>query len=247
MVNRYKKIFFSIIGWIIIILIWEIFSLSLNNDVVFPDILSTIKALGKILIDKYTYVVLGHTLFRLLISLLVSFVLALIFAIISYLKEWARLIFTPIVLLLKTIPVASIIIIMIIFIGHNNSPYYIASFVIFPIMYEGIYGGLKQIDDSALDEIKTISNFNLVIAKDIYLPLIKNNITTSLLQSIGLGLKVMLMAEFISQPTHSIGRQLLEEKNYLNYDAVFAWTLLLIMIVIILELLTKIKKEKDIV
>jgi NitT/TauT family transport system permease protein len=57
------------------------------------------------------------------------------------------------------------------------------------------------------------------------------------LQSAGLGIKVLVMAEFLAQTRNSIGNQLYLAKVNLEYDRVFAWTILLIIIAVILEFL----------
>ena len=245
MANKLKSLYFTI-GVIFILLIWEILSITYNNEIIFPSILQTLKALGMLFSKSNFYYILLYTLLRVLISIIASFVIGCFFAILSYLKNAIALIISPIISLIKTLPIASIIIVMIILLGHELSPYFISGFVILPIIYEGIYGGLKKIDQEVLDEVKTISNFNSIVLRDVYIPLISNDIKTSLLQSVGLGIKVMVMAEFISQPTYSIGRALLDARNNLDYDIVFAWTFILVIIVIVLEILLKQKRFKEI-
>ncbi len=237
-----NKLFYTL-GFVFLLLIWIILSITYNNNVILPGPVDTLKALFKLVITLNTYKVLFSTLLRLFISLIISFILSFILALLSFWKEELKQFIRPFILILKTLPVASIIVIMIIFVGHNMSPYYITSFVTIPIMFEGILNGLTGIDKGIIDELKTQTNTNSLVIKEVYIPIIRKDINTSLLQSFGLGLKVMVMAEFITQPFNSIGRELIDMKNNLEYAFVFAWSIILILIVILFEFLINKNKK----
>ena len=91
------------------------------------------------------------------------------------------------------------------------------------------------------------SSFNFKVIKRIIMPLAKPFISASFNQSVGLGLKVLVMAEFICYTPNSIGRKLTLEANYLRYDNVFAWTLFLFIFVLVIESIVKLvfKDRKD--
>ncbi len=109
--------------------------------------------------------------------------------------------------------------------------------MLFPLIYQGTYGAIKGIDQELIDVYKLEDNHFLSGLTHCYLPLISKNIRTSLLQSLGLGIKVLVMAEYLAQTRDSIGNELYLAKVNLQYDEVFAWTLLLIILAIIFELL----------
>ena len=47
--------------------------------------------------------------------------------------------------------------------------------------------------------------------------------------SFGIGWKVVIAAEVLSQPKYAIGTSLQNSKLYLNIDEVFAWTIIAIL------------------
>lgn len=69
----------------------------------------------------------------------------------------------------------------------------------------------------------------------IYFPMIKNYVLLSFLQSFGLGIKVLVMAEFLAQSKNSIGNSIYLAKVNIQYDLVFAWTIILIVISFVIE------------
>lgn len=125
------------------------------------------------------------------------------------------------------------------------TPYIATALVIIPIMYESIYSSFMQIDSSVTDDIKTISNINSKIIFKFYIPLVFSNIITSIIQSVGMGLKVMIMAEYISSKNNSLGYEI--NRYYINLDMEGVYALLLIVIVIVfcIDLLLKKIRERN--
>lgn len=88
-----------------------------------------------------------------------------------------------------------------------------------------------------VDVYKLEDNRLITGLKHCYIPLINTQIKTALLQSAGLGIKVLVMAEYLSQTKTSIGNSLYLAKVTLEFDQVFAWTILLILMAIVLSIL----------
>ena len=218
-----------------------------DNDYIIPSIDQTLVSFKELLFENYTYVVLGHTLIRLLISLSVCFVGGVLLAGLSKISSRFKAFIKPIFTLLKTLPVAVVIILLIVMLSQN-ALYYIVGVVILPIIYEATINGLDSIDINIIEEVKMDSSINPYVVSKIYLPLTLPYIFTSLLQSIGLGLKVLVMAEFISNTKHSIGYEILFYKDYANeMSYVYAWSLLLIIFVITIDSLINLMKKKSLV
>jgi NitT/TauT family transport system permease protein len=116
---------------------------------------------------------------------------------------------------------------------------------VFPLIYTATLSGLENIDSFILDEVKMLSNSNIYIIKDIYLPLIYPYMLTSIIQSFGLGLKVLVMAEYLSQPKYSIGNELVFYKDLsVSMEYVYAWSIILVLFVLFFEfLLSQITKK----
>ena len=71
-------------------------------------------------------------------------------------------------------------------------------------------------------------------------------IITTLLQSISLGLKSLVMAELLTTPKYSIGSELLSLKTNFEMNKIMAWTLILVLISIAFEIiLNNVKKTAE--
>ncbi|HNZ77444.1 MAG TPA: ABC transporter permease subunit [Bacilli bacterium] len=239
------KINFWLFGGILfILLVWFFASRIVDNSIVIPKISEVLQALGSLLQTKQTYVVIFNTISRLILTISISFVLALFCSILAGSITRVKDFLKPIMTLMRTTPVAAVIIILLMIFGNIKSPYIITSLVILPIMYEGILVSFENIDQGIIDEVKMLSNLNFRVAKEVYLPIVTPQILSTLVATIGLGLKVMVMSEFIAQPNNTIGYVMLQEKNFLEMDYVFAWTIVLVVFVLLVEELLKIIKTK---
>jgi len=241
--------FYTTLGVIAIFLVWLVSSISVNNSLILPSITDTFKALFDILKDVSTYKIILFTFLRVLISLVLGVILGIILGLIAALNPWFNSLIKPSILVMRVTPVVSLILVFLIMFGSvkdtSFAPILIALLMIVPIVFEGVFEGIVNLDKDLVDvgRLDAPNRFSLVIHT--YIPLINQEIKTAVIQSIGLGLKVMVMAEYISQSKTSIGRTLLEAKTFLNYDQVFAWTIILILLSVIIEGLSKINFKRE--
>ena len=238
---------FYVLGILFVFVLWSIGEVYFNNDYILPGVGQTFESLFKLLQEGHTYYILGHTLVRILLAVSICFVLGTSFAVLSNMSVKFKTFLKPIITLLKTLPLM-VIIILLLFMLDDNAFYYIVGLVVFPIIYEGVLNGLESIDKNMLEEVRMFSNTNMLVIKDIYLPLTLPHILTSLLQSFGLGLKVLVMAEFISNASPSIGNEIIFYKNDLGeMSYVYAWSIILVLFVLIIDVVINILKKKSLV
>ena len=239
-----KKTYF-ILGILFIFLLWIIGSAFVKNDYVLPSVKLTSNALINLLSQVKTYKILGLSLLRLMLCVLISLILALLCALLAIRFDKVEAFLKPQIGLIKTLPVAVLIILLLVLFSSKIAVYVITCFVMFPLIYEGILLGFKSIDKEILEDIRTVSKFNYMVAKKIYIPLSFPFILTALIQSFGLGLKVSVMAEFLAQPNNSIGQELMFYKNYTyEMEYVLAWSIILVVIVLVIEIFIKLINDK---
>jgi NitT/TauT family transport system permease protein len=118
--------------------------------------------------------------------------------------------------------------------------------MVFPIVFQATEDGIKSIDKELIDVYKLEEHHLPMAIKNLYFPLIKPYLFLSLLQSFGLGVKVLVMAEYLSQTKNSIGNALYLARINIEYQYVYAWTIVLIMISLLFEYgLTLYRKKRN--
>jgi NitT/TauT family transport system permease protein len=232
-----KNNLYILLGMIIILIFWTIGSTMIDNSLVLPGFDEVLLSLGDILSNLSTFILILNTILKLVLIIFVSLIIAMALAILSYISSKFENFIKPIFVIIKTIPVIAIIILLLIVLGNDKSPYIMTILVVLPIIYEGLLGSLKNIDKEIIDDVKTVSKINFKVIIYIYFPLIFNFFFTTIIQTFGIGLKVMVMGEFVAQPNNSIGYILQLERSNLNTSALLAWSIILIIIVFVFEMI----------
>ena len=114
--------------------------------------------------------------------------------------------------------------------------YIISLLLLFPIIYQAELDGVKNIDPLLIDVLKLESDAtNTNVLKLVYFPLSIPFLRTALIEAVGLGFKVLVVAEYIAQTKVSIGKEIYYAKINLEFTDVFAWTIMLLVFVLLIE------------
>lgn len=227
-----------------LLILWYLLFLAVDHRLILPSPLDVLLTLWGLAGKGSTYVIVGLSLSRLLIAVFSSAFFGILLGSLAGLHQKASWVMHPYVTILRTIPVISIVVILLIVLGFTITPYIITFLMVFPIIYQAALEGIKGIDSSYIDVYKLETHDIKLAFKYMYYPLIKPYIILSFLQSFGLGLKVLVMAEYLAQTKHSIGDALYLAKINLDYASVFAWTVILILLSIGLEFLIGTYRKK---
>jgi NitT/TauT family transport system permease protein len=201
-----------------------------------PDPIHVIKRFLEMLVLKETYVVVFTSLSRLLLSLLFATFLGTILGLLSGTHSKVEAFLKPLVVTIRTLPVISIIIVILIIFGNTVTLYIISLLLLFPIVYQAELDGVKSIDPLLIDVLKLECDAtNTDVLKLVYFPLSIPFLRTALIEAVGLGFKVLVVAEYIAQTKVSIGKEIYMAKVNLEFTDVFAWTLMLLVFVLLIE------------
>jgi len=232
MMKRWRDYLISIV---FIVLVWQLISLAKDNPVLFPGPFQIVKALMLLLLEKETYQILFQSLLRLILALSAGIFLGVFFGLLAGNHQRIEHLLTPVMSTLRVVPVASLIVVILILLSNTYAIMFICLLVILPLVYEVSKQGVKHIDRELLDASKLEVLKPTTKLWYLTLPLSMPYIKAGMLQSVGLGFKVLIMAEFVAQARTSIGRALYVERIQLQYDRVFAWTLLIVMLAMAIE------------
>ncbi len=227
-----------------LLLIWYLIYIIIDEPVLMPSVIDVLKAIPHIF-NKEGVISLLMSLIRLIISFSCAMLFGIIFGFISAKYEAMEQFQKPYISLLRTIPVLSIIVILFILVGSSLAPYVIVFLMIFPLFYQSTIDIIKRIDPALLDVLKLNEGHIKESIKYIYFPILNEGLHVTLLQGIGLGIKVLVMSEYLMQTKHSIGKMIFQAKVMLHYDQVYLWTLLLIIMTMLIEFMTFMIKRKQ--
>ncbi len=234
-----KTVAYGLLSIAVLMMIWHVASMRVMVSDILPGPRVVGATLWRLLGDGATYTIIGRTFFRLMIALLIASITGILLGLLAALSHAFDAFLQPVVTILRTVPVASIIVIAIIYLEPPNAVYLITFLMLFPIMHEATKQGVKNINPTILDAVSLEEHRLHSVITHIHLPLTFPYIKTAFLQSVGLGFKVLVMAEFIGQVQTSIGRALNYADMGMRYDLVFAWTIIIIVLVMVMEIVIR--------
>ena len=142
---------------------------------------------------------------------------------------------TPLVAAVKAVPVASFVILILIWISSKNLSVVISFLMVFPILYTNTRNGLRELDTALLEMTDVFQVPRLVRLRWVILPQLYPYIRTGCSLSLGLCWKAGTAAEVIGIPNRSIGEHLYQAKIYLDTPGLFAWTAAIVYVSFCLE------------
>ena len=226
---------YSVISIVLILLGYELFSFFVEKPLILPSLESIFIEILIIMKSESFIEVILMTVSRTVITFSLILVLVLVSGIFSAYSKIVEELLKPMVILLRTIPTVSLIIIVLIWFGRDLGPVIIVSLVIFPILYEIVLGSIKKVDNDLKDVCLLFGCTKFEKFWALYYPNLIYNLSSGIQATLGLSFKVMVMAEVLAQSRVGIGQALNYEKTYLNISGVFGWTFILIIIVILFD------------
>lgn len=229
-------------GWItlgVLLILWIIGGFIVDNSIKLPSFFDVFIRMKELVFSSVFYKSFFITFIRSFTGLIVALCCGIILGMMSGLNNKFKEYFEPIYIILKSIPNISYILIVLIWSNSTFTMYLISFMVMFPIAYSNVLKGMHSIDGDYLDVMKIYPENKGYEILHVYLPLISNYILASLSVGIGLTFKVGIMAEILGSLSTGVGRQFQLCRINVDMIGTFAWTIWLILILILLESLVK--------
>lgn len=225
----------KVLIWLFYFILWQGIAMMVNQSIILPSFLDVLNRLVYILSDSSFYNHLFITLFRVVLGTLSAFILSFIFAILSYDFKWVEQALKPLVLVSKTIPNITYILLVLIWFSREMSVFFVTLLILFPVLYTQISTGLFGINPEHLEVLKLYPETYFHRLIKVIIPLIKIPLFEGLKGALSLGFKVGVMAEILGQVQPGLGYLMhIARMNFETVD-LFAYTAIMILVVVIIE------------
>lgn len=236
---KFIKVILATAFWI---LLWEAAShiLSSSNELlllILPSPFTVFKKWLQIGFTKEFLSAVGLTLLRILSGFLVGSVLGFLIGILTHYIKLVNTLFSPLLKVIRAVPVVAIIILLYLFFESSVLPIIIVALMVLPIIWQTTHDGLQNSDPNLLEMAKVFRVKRFRVLTDIKLPCLSKTLLSSEVNALGLAWKSGVAAEVICLPNVSLGTLLWAGKGSVNYDEVYAITLTVIVLSLIIEVL----------
>lgn len=224
MKNKFKRICIFVM-WL---LIWQIAATLIDNDILLAGPVEVGKTLGKLLVEKEFYGICMASAGRILAGFLLAFAGGILAGALSYAFPFIKEVLEPVLAVMKSIPVASFVVLLLIWQGAENLSVWISFFVVLPNACVSTRNGLEAVDPGLLEMAEVFGVRGIKRLIYIYRPALVRFLFSGMEISMGMAFKSGAAAEVIGVPGFSIGERIYMSKIYLDTAGLFAWTAVLI-------------------
>ena len=221
------------------IAIWEIASLCVGKEVLLPSPILTVTTLFSLAGEASFWISTFYSILRIMTGFILGCAVGIVLGIVCFLAKGVNAFVSPIMTAVRSAPVASFIVLALVWIGRPTVPTFIAFLMVMPIIWGSVVAGMGSADRE-LCEVADVFGFSRgKRIRLIYLPGAARFFLPSAASSLGLAWKAGITAEVLASPKLAIGTSLNEAKIYLETPSLFAWTLTVIVLSLIFEKLVK--------
>lgn len=215
---------------ILALVIWQALSMAVGMDMLLASPVDVIKRLFELIIEAGFMKTVMFSLLRITEGFVLAFVTGCVLAVLAGRFRWIETVLWPYVITIKAVPVASFIILCLIWFSYNQLTVLIAFLIAFPVIYSNFLQGIKSTDSDMLemaDLYKVGWGRRFVY---IYLPSVKPYLISASSIAVGMAWKAGVAAEVIGVVNNSIGEKLYNSKIYFQNADLLAWTIVIILL-----------------
>ena len=215
------------------ITIWQFASMYLGQEILLASPVSVVRKLFELSFTGNFWQSVGFSFVRIVTGFLLAMFLGIFLVVLAYWSKTVEILIVPVIAVVKSTPVASFIILCLIWIPSRNLSVFISFLMVLPVIYTNILEGIRQTDSKILEMAKVFQVNPGRKIRYIYVSQVLPYFLSACRLSLGMCWKAGVAAEVIGVPSGSIGEKLYNAN--LNTPDLFAWTIVIIVISFVFE------------
>lgn len=228
MVSKTRERLLALVVWVIV---WQLAAMTLGHGGLFlATPLQTLRALGLLLPTPAFWQRIAFSALRIVSGFVLAVVGGLVLGAAGARWRTVRVLVDPVMQLIRAMPVASFVILALLWVSGSNLSVVVSFTHVLPVVYAGVVAGIADTDPQLLEMARVYRLSWTARLRYIWLPGIFPSFCESCIAAMGMCWKSGVSAEVIGLPDHSVGDALYRAKITLSTPDVFAWTLVIVLL-----------------
>ena len=210
--------------------VWQAAAMAIGQEVFLVSPVQALRTLVQLLPRADFWQRVGFSSGRILLGFVLGAVVSVVLAVCAARWSAADALLAPVMQLVKATPVASFIILALVWVSGKSLSILISFLMVLPVLYGAVRTGLESADPQLLEMVRV---FRLPLGrrvKAIWLPAVLPAFRQGCSVALGICWKSGVAAEVIGLPDGSIGDALYRAKITLSTGELFAWTFVIIVL-----------------
>ena len=221
------KKFLIIVFWIGL---WQIGSILVGSSILLASPFEVAGRIVQLIQTGAFWFTITNSFSKIMMGFILGMGTGILFAVICYRERLFYEVLSPVFILIRSIPVASFIVLLLVFINTRFLSTTVGCLIVLPVVFENVYSGLNMIEKNMLEmsEVFRVPFFKRL--KYLYLPSLMPVLLTSVSVGVGFCFKSGVAAEVIGICRNTIGEAIYVSKINLETADVLAWTVIIILL-----------------
>ena len=222
----------AVIFWL---LAWQILSMQIGQEILMVSPVVAGKRLVQLLPEVHFWSTVLHSTERIMGGFLLGALTGSGVAVLAFRHRKVEELCYPMICVMKSTPVASVIILLLMWMSSGNLSVGIVFLMTFPILYTNVLEGLQQMDPKLTELAEVFELPKWVRVRWLAMPQLLPYMRTGCALGIGLAWKAGTAAEVIGISGGTIGEKLYQAKIYLETADLLAWTAMILVLSYLFE------------
>ncbi|MBQ3134675.1 MAG: ABC transporter permease subunit [Oscillospiraceae bacterium] len=231
------RVIVAVLFWL---LVWQLAAGTVASPLLLPAPLAVFSRLGELAVTSEFWQTALLSLGRVALGLVWGIVLGVVLAALSCTFRWADTLVSPAVGVVRATPVASFILLVLLWTQRGQVPVIIAALMVLPIVYGNVTRGIRETDPKLLELARAYRFSRWKTIRLVILPGVRPYFFSAVTTALGLAWKSGVAAEALCWPKVAIGTEIYYTKLNFETADLFAWTLVVILLSLGLERLVSI-------
>ena len=208
--------------------VWQGASMLVHSAILLPSPLQVAVRLGALAATPGFWSTISFSLLRIAGGFLLALITATVLAFAAGRFSLVEILLRPYVLAIKSVPVASFIILALIWLRSSQLSLFISFLMVFPVLYTNVLAGIRSADGQLLEMAQVFWVPWKRRVRMIYLPAVEPFLLAGSATALGMSWKAGVAAEVIGVVGGSLGERLYDAKIYLMTADLLAWTVVIV-------------------
>ena len=228
--HDYKTLFRRAGAVLFWLAVWQAAAMAIGQEVFLVSPVQALRCLLRLLPQADFWHRVGFSAGRILLGFGLGVVCSAALAVAAEICPAAEVLIAPVLQLVKATPVASFIILALVWVRGSSLSVLISFLMVLPVLYGAVRTGIRAADPQLLEMAKV---FRLPLGRRlraVWLPAVLPAFRQGCSVALGICWKSGVAAEVIGLPNGSIGDALYRAKITLSTGELFAWTFVIILL-----------------
>lgn len=215
--------------------VWQVIQWIVAKEILLVSPFTAFRRLFELALEPAFWAVVAGSMGRICLGFLLGVLAGVLLAVAARRAAVVDLLLSPLVSVIKATPVASFVILALVWIRSGWLSVFISFLMVLPMLYASVRQGIAETDRELLEMGRVYRFSPGRMLRLIWVPSVLPYFLPTARTALGFAFKSGIAAEVLGLPRNAIGTELYNAKIYLETADLFAWTIVVIVLSVAIE------------